>query len=92
MGLSCLDGNREVTVRVQYRADVVFRQLVNVLLAYDTANGMEAHLVVEVEDEPANGTRKVAVDLCETQAISAMLDDGTNLLYSGREIKAIRRY
>jgi IS605 OrfB family transposase len=92
LGLSRLDGVRQVTVCIQYRADVVFRRLVNVLLTYDTSHGMEAHLVVEVKDGQANGTRKVAVDLGETQAISAMFDDGTNLLYSGREIKAIRRY
>lgn len=53
---------------------------------------MEAYLVVEVEDGQANGTRKVAVDLGETQAISAMFDDETNLLYSGMKIKAIRLY
>lgn len=91
-GLSHLNSARQVTVQIQYRAGVVFRRVVNVLLAYDTAHGMEAHLVVEVEDGQAKGTRKVAVDLGETQAISAMFDDGTNLLYSGREIKAIRRY
>jgi putative transposase len=92
LGLSRLDGARQVTIQIQYRTDVVFRRVVNVLLTYDTVHGMEAHLVVEVEDGQAKGTRKVAVDLGETQAISAMFDDGTNLLYSGREIKAIRRY
>lgn len=92
LGLSRLDGVRQVTVQIQYRTDVVFRKVVNVLLTYDRSNGMEAHLVVEVEDGQAKGTRKVAVDLGETQAISAMFDDGTDLLYSGREIKAIRRY
>ncbi len=91
LGLSRLDGVRQVTVQIQYRPDVVFRKVVNVLLTYDTSNGMEAHLVVDVEDSQAKGTRKVAVDLGETQAISAMSDDGTNLLYSGREIKAVRR-
>lgn len=92
LGLSRLDGVRQVTVRIQHRPDFVYRKVVNVLLTYDTANGMEAHLVVEVEDGQAKGKRKAAVDLGETQSISAMFDDGTNLLYSGREIKAIRRY
>jgi putative transposase len=92
LGLSRLDGVRQVTVQIAYRTDVVFRRVVNVLLTYDTSNGMEAHLVVEVEDGQAKGTRKVAIDLGETQAISAMFDDGIDLLYSGREIKAIRRY
>ena len=92
LGLSRLDGTRQVAVQIQYRTDVVFRRVVNVLLTYDPTHGMEAHLVVEVEDGQAKGMRKVAVDLGETQAISAMFDDGTNWLYSGREIKAIRRY
>jgi hypothetical protein len=48
--------------------------------------------VVEIENEPANDTRKVAVDLGKTQVISAMFNDGTNLLCRGREIKAIRHY
>lgn len=38
------------------------------------------------------GNRKVAVDLGETQSITAIFDDGTSLLYSGRLIKSIRRY
>lgn len=92
LGLSRLDGVRQVTVQIQNRTDVVFRKLFYVLLTYDTAHGMETHVVVDGEDALAKGMRKVAVDLGETQAISAMFDDRTDLLYSGREIKAIRRY
>jgi hypothetical protein len=48
---------------------------------------------VETEDlEPLGDRRVVAVDLGETQTISVMVDDGKTLLYSGREIKSIRRY
>jgi IS605 OrfB family transposase len=60
-------------------------------MTYDEKNGMEAHLVVDVEDGQAKGTRKMAVDLGETQAIAAIFDDGQGVLYSGRQVKAIRR-
>jgi transposase InsO family protein len=48
--------------------------------------------VVEVEAKKPQGHRKVAVDLGETQAITAVFDDGTALMYSGLLIKSIRRY
>ena len=92
LGLRREDGVRQVRVRLQHRPGVEFRKVVSVLMTYDEKNGMEAHLVVDVEDGKAQGTRKVAVDLGETQAIAAIFDDGQGLLYSGREVKAIRRY
>ena len=86
------DGVWQVTVHLQHRPGVGFRKVVSVLMTYDEKNGIEAHLVVDVEDGKAKGIRKVAVDLGETQAISAIFDDGQGVLYSGREVKAIRRY
>ncbi len=83
---------RQVTVRLQHRLGVKFCKVVSVLVTYDEKNGMEAHLVVDIEDGKAKGTRKVAVDLGETQAIAAIFADGQGVLYSGREVKAIRRY
>jgi hypothetical protein len=47
--------------------------------------------VVEVEAKKPQGHRKVAVDLGETQAITAVFDDRM-LMYSGGLIKSIRRY
>ena len=91
LGLKREDGVRQVTVRLQHRPGVPFRKVVSVLMTYDEKNGMEAHLVVDVEDGQAKGTRKVAVDLGETQAIAAIFDDGQGVLYSGRQVKAIRR-
>ena len=54
--------------------------------------GLQAHLVVDADDRKALDERTVAVDLGETQMITAVFDDGKALLYSGRLIKAIRRY
>ena len=53
LGLKREDGVRQVTVRLQHRPGVPFRKVVNVLMTYDEKNGMEAHLVVDVEDGQA---------------------------------------
>lgn len=92
LGKSRTDGVRQVTVNLQMRHDVPFVRIRNILLTYDANVGLKAHLVVEVEAKEAKGQRKVAVDLGETQAIAAVFDDGTALMYSGRMIKAVRRY
>ena len=92
LGLKREDGVRQVTVALQHLPGVGFRKVVSALMTYDEKNGMEAHLVVDVEDGKAEGTRQVALDLGETQAISAIFDDGQVVLYGGREVKAIRRY
>lgn len=87
------DGIRSVEVDLQvYRTDVPFSRIVNVLITYDAKHGLQAHLVVDAVDRKALGERTVAVDLGETQMITAVFDDGKALLYSGRLIKAIRRY
>ena len=90
-GRSRSDEEKEVEVQIQSRKDVEFTKVVNVLISYDKKLGLQAHLVVETEDLKPLGDRVVAVDLGETQIISAMFDDGKTLLYSGREIKSIRR-
>lgn len=92
LGTSRKDGVRSVTVTLQVRPDITYKRIVNLLITYDKDSGLCAHLVVEVEATKPLGTRKVAVDLGETQAITAVFDDGTALLYSGRLIKSIRRY
>jgi IS605 OrfB family transposase len=60
-------------------------------MTYDEKHGMAAHLVVDVADGQAKGTRKAALDLGETQLISAIFEDGQGVLDRGREVKAIRR-
>jgi hypothetical protein len=74
------------------RGDVLIRRVRNVLLTYDAKLGLRAHLVVEVEVKKPQWHRKAAVDLGETQAITAVFDDRTVRMYSGRLIKSIRRY
>ena len=59
LGLKREDGVRQVTVRLQHRPGMKFCKVVSVLMTYDEKNGMEAHLVVDVEDGKAKGTRKV---------------------------------
>jgi putative transposase len=53
---------------------------------------MEARLMVEVKPSKSNGEGRVAMDLGETILMACVFDDGTASLYSGRQIKAIRRY
>ena len=92
LGTGRQDGVRSVRVQLQMRQDVSYQRVRNVLLTYDKTYGLFAHLVVEVEAKKPLGNRRVAVDLGETQAITAIFDDGATLLYSGRLIKSIRRY
>jgi transposase len=92
LGTGRSDGIRQVAVFLQIGHDVPIQRVRNVLLTYDAKLGLRAHLVVEVEAKKPQGYRKVAVDLGETQAITAVFDDGTALMYSGRLIKSIRRY
>ena len=91
-GRSRRAGIKAVEVELQGRADVQYTQVRNVVITYDKKLGLQAHLVVDVEDQAPLGDRVIAVDLGETQIIAAMFDDGQTLLYSGKEIKAIRRY
>ncbi|MCL5046500.1 MAG: transposase [Actinobacteria bacterium] len=92
LGTGRQDGVKSVTATLQVRQNVVYQRIVNILLTYDKRHGLCAHLVVEVEVKKPLGSRKVAVDLGETQAITGIFDDGTVLMYSGRLVKSIRRY
>ena len=92
LGTRRQDGVRSVSVILQMRPDVFFQRVRGVLLTYDKTHGLYAHLVVEIAAKEPLGGRRVAVDLGETQAITAIFDDGATLMYSGRLIKSIRRY
>ncbi|MHB9146204.1 MAG: nuclease/transposase family protein [Symbiobacteriia bacterium] len=92
LGTRRQDGVRSVSVILQMRPDVFFQRVRGVLLTYDKTHGLYAHLVVEIAAKEPLGDRRVAVDLGETQAITAIFDDGATLMYSGRLIKSIRRY
>ena len=92
LGRGRLDEVKEVAVELRYRTDLQFTKVVHVLMTYAVKNGLQAHLVVNSIDPQPLADRVVAVDFGETQIISAMFDDGINLLYSGKELKSIRRY
>jgi IS605 OrfB family transposase len=92
LGTGRSDGIRQVSVYLRIGREVPIRRVRNVLLTCDAKLGLQTHLVVEVEAKKPLGHRKVAVDLGETQAITAVFDDGTARMYSGRLIKSIRRY
>jgi len=92
LGTGREDGVRSVAVRIQHRPNFIYRRIINVLLTYDPNLGLRAHLVVEVDAALPVGKGRVAVDLGETQAITAVFAEGPALLYSGRRIKSIRRY
>jgi len=71
--------------------------LKNVKITYDTVTGnYYAHLVIDVS-QPVRQlqlfpTDVVAIDLGLNNIITATFSDGTSIIISGRELKAIRRY
>jgi IS605 OrfB family transposase len=62
LGLKRAEGVRPVTVQLQHRPGVEYRKVVHVPMTYDEKNGMAAHLVVDVEDGQAKGSRKATVE------------------------------
>ncbi|CDM65414.1 RNA-guided endonuclease InsQ/TnpB family protein [Pyrinomonas methylaliphatogenes] len=93
LGMGREDGVRSVTVRLSHRPGVEYERVREVSITYDTLTGrLEARLVVEVRARENHGTSRLTVDLGETVLLAAAFEDGTALLYSGRLIKAIRRY
>lgn len=92
LGDSRSDGVRRVSLHLHYRKDAQLTKIRNILLTYDNRFGLQAHLVIEAESRPSPGAGRVAVDLGETHLITAVTETGPAWLYSGREVKAIRRY
>lgn len=93
LGTGREDGVREVSFRISHRPGVQYERVRELSITYDKISGrIEARLVVEVKANPHPGTKRAALDLGETILMAAAFEDGTVLLYSGRLIKAIRRY
>jgi IS605 OrfB family transposase len=93
LGTGREDGVRSVTFRLSHRPGVAYERVREVSITYDKLAGrLEARLVVEVRPRENHGKERVAVDLGETVLLAAAFADGAALLYSGRLIKAIRRY
>jgi len=93
LGTGREDGVRQVSFRISHRPGVEYERVQELSITYDKISGrIEARLVVEVKARENNGTGRAAVDLGETILMACAFDDGTATLYSGRLIKAIRRY
>ncbi|MEW6244678.1 MAG: transposase [Bacillota bacterium] len=93
LGTGREDGVRKVTLRISHRPGVEYERVRELSITYDKVSGqIEARLVVEVKARENDGTGRAAVDLGETVLMACAFDDGTVMLYSGRQIKAIRRY
>lgn len=92
LGTSREDKVKQLSLILHKRSDLKYKRVINLLLTYDNSLGLCAHLVVEIAALEPLGNRYVAVDLGETQALAAVFDNGSSLLYSGKLIKAIRRY
>jgi putative transposase len=93
LGTGREDGVRSVTFRISHRPGVEYERVREIIITYDKVSGrVEARLVVEIKPCENHGMGRVAVDLGETVLLAAVFEDGAALLYSGRLIKAIRRY
>jgi len=93
LGISREDGIKRVSFRISHRPDIEYERVRELSIIYDKFSGrIAARLVVEVKARENKGTGKAAVDLGETVLMACAFDDGTVMLYSGRQIKAIRRY
>lgn len=82
-------------MKIKHRPDfdASVANIKGVTVTYDKKLGFKAHLVVETPEatEKKDGLT-AAVDLGETNIIAAIFSDGSKTLYSGRELKATRRY
>jgi putative transposase len=93
LGINRGDGIRQVSFRVTHRPGVRYERVRQLSIVYDKFSGrLEARLTVEVKTAKKPGEGRVALDLGETILMAAAFDDGSALLYSGRGLKAVRRY
>jgi putative transposase len=93
LGTNRRDGIRQVSFRIAHRPGVRYERVRQLSIVYDKLSGrLEARLTVEVRAAPKAGEGRVALDLGETILMAAAFDDGSAFLYSGRGLKAVRRY
>jgi transposase len=92
-GTSRQDGVKSVSFRIFHRPHVQYERIRQLSIVHDRIFGqLEARLMVEVQSGKAHGSGRVAIDPGETILMTCAYDDGTVSLYSGRQVKAIRRY
>jgi putative transposase len=93
LGTNRQDGVKSVSFRISHRPNIQFERIRQLSIVYDKISGqLEARLMVEVKPGKFKGSGRMPMDLGETILMTCVFDDGTVSLYSGRQIKAIRRY
>ena len=97
LGTKREDEIKGITIRITHHNPLPEGILKNVKITYDTVSGnYYAHLVfdvpVKVTQTQLFPTNVVAVDLGLNNIITATFTDGTSIIISGRELKAIRQY
>jgi putative transposase len=93
LGTHRQDGVKSVSFRISHRPHIQFERIRQLSIVYDKISGqLEARLMVEVKPGKFKGSGRMPMDLGETILMTCVFDDGTVSLYSGRQMKAIRRY
>ena len=93
LGTGREDGIRQVSFRITHQPGIKYERVRQLSIVYDKIFGrLEARLTVEVKANPKPGNGRAALDLGENILIAAAFDDGSAFLYSGRQIKSVRRY
>jgi len=95
LGSSREDRMKSIALKIEYRpgVDLSTARIKGVTITYDKHLGLKAHLVIETPPVAmAQEGLTVAVDLGETNLITAVFSDRTTIVYSGRQMKAVRRY
>ena len=95
LGSSREDGMKSITLKIEHRPDIDLSttKIKGVTITYDKQLGFKAHLVIETPPiAMVQEGLTVAVDLGETNLITAVFSDETTIIYSGRIMKAVRRY
>jgi putative transposase len=87
------DGVKQVSFRISHQPGIRYERVKQLSIVYDKTSGrLEARLTVEVKANPKLGNGRAALDLGENILMAAAFDDGSAFLYSGRQIKSVRRY
>jgi transposase len=95
LGSSREDGMKTITLKIEHRPDIDLStsKIKGATITYDKQLGFKAHLVIETPPiAMIQEGLTVAVDLGEMNLITAVFSDEITIIYSGRIMKAVRRY